>query len=205
MSHQLISNVYKSKIGIFVIQVVLLTVFIWIFNYSIPINFDPGILYEREVIIQFIGNYVIADTFMHGLLLFVVWFIVSLFPVVIYRESKRAMFANLKLMFFPNFFFYLFYHRYSPTFFSSTWGRFLLPFLLLGGCILMISVLFPTIYHKLTATKPEVKREELRKLAQKSRSRCPKCGAEFDSKPTFCYKCSTRLIPEGSEDPKDIN
>lgn len=203
MNKKIISKIIKSKIGIFILQVILLSLFIFGFDYSFPIAFDAGITPKRELIIQFLGNYILIDNYIDALFLYGVWALVSLLPVVILNDSRRALGANLKLLFFPNFFFYLFLSRYSPNYFNSNWLFLLLPFLLFAITIIILTVIIPKLYNKLKATSHEAQMHELRKIAEENRKKCPNCGAEFDSSPLFCYKCSTRLNPLENNNQKE--
>jgi uncharacterized membrane protein (DUF485 family) len=203
MNKKIISKIIKSKIGIFILQVITLSLFIFGFDYSIPIAFDSGITPERELIIQFLGNYILIDNYIDALFLYGVWALVTLLPIVILNDSRRAFGANLKLLFFPNFFFYLFLSRYSPNYFNSKWLILLTPFLLFAITIIFLSVAIPKLYHTLNPTNHEAQMHELRKIAEENRKKCPTCGAEFDSSPLFCYKCSTRLHSLENENQKE--
>ena len=44
---------FKSKIVLFLIQFAILSLFVFFFNYSYEIDFDPVISVERKAIIQF--------------------------------------------------------------------------------------------------------------------------------------------------------
>lgn len=194
MNQQLISKVFKSKIGIFIIQVLILTLSILFYNYSFTISFDSGISIERKMIIQFLGNYILVGNITDAIFLYSIWTIVTMLPVFILRNSRRALGANLKLIFFPNFFFYLFLSRYSPDYFNSTWLILLLPFLIFAIIIILLSFLIPKIFQMLKRRDKEAQLQEVQKIANENRKICPNCGAKFESTPIFCYKCSKRLI-----------
>jgi len=196
MNKKIISKIIKSKIGIFILQVIILSLFIFGFDYSFPIAFDSGITPERELIIQFLGNYILIDSYIDMLFLYGVWTLITLIPILILNDSRRALGANLKVLFFPNFFFYLFLSRYSPNYFNSNWLILLIPFLIFAITIIFLSVLVPKLYNQLKPTNHEVKMHQLRKIAEENRQKCPNCGEEFESSPIFCYKCSTRLKPQ---------
>lgn len=203
MDQQVISKIIKSKIGIFTLQAAILSIFIFGFNYSFPIAFDSGITYERAMIIQLLGNYILVATPSDALFLYGVWTLAAIIPIILLRDARRAFGANLKLCFFPNFFFYLFLSRFSPSYFNSTWLVLFVPFLLFAIPILVLSVMVPKVYHKLKLGDSEAKSHQIRKIAEENRTICPNCGAEFESVPIFCYKCSTRLIPQEKESEKE--
>jgi uncharacterized membrane protein (DUF485 family) len=200
MNQQVISKIAKSKIGIFTIQVLILSFFILCFDYSFPIAFDSGITYERAIIIQFLGNYILVDTPIDAIFLFGIWTLAAMVPVGLLKNSRRAIGANLKLFFFPNFFFYLFLSRYSPKYFNSRWVILFMPFLIFAIILIIASWVIPQIRQKLETTESETRLRELRKVAEDNRTKCPNCGEKFDSSPTYCYQCSTRLIPEENKD-----
>jgi hypothetical protein len=181
------------------LQVLVLSFFIFGFSYSVPLTLDTGIIYERLVIIQFLGNYILIETVLNAIFLYGVWTLVAFIPILLLKDSRKALGANLKLMFFPNFFFYLFLSRYSPHSFSSIWLNLLVPFLLFAIWIIALSVLVPKIFQKLKTPKKDAQLQELRNIAEENRAECPKCGAKFESTPLFCYKCSTRLIKEENQ------
>lgn len=203
MNQQVISKIAKSKIGIFTIQVLILSFFILCFDYSFPIAFDSSITYERAIIIQFLGNYILVDTPIDAVFLYGVWTLAAMIPVVLLANSRRALGANLKLLFFPNFFFYLFLSRFSPNYFNSMWFILFIPFLIFAIILIVASWVIPWIYQKLETTESETRLRELRKVVEDNRAKCPNCGEEFDSTPTYCYKCSTRLIPEENRDSRE--
>ncbi|TFF87732.1 MAG: hypothetical protein EU550_02730 [Promethearchaeota archaeon] len=203
MDKQVVLKIVKSKIGVFIIQILILTISIVSFGYSFPIEFDSGITCERKMIIQFLGNYILVDTLFSALFLYSIWFLVGMIPIVIFKDSRKALGANLKLVFFPNFFFYLFLSKYSPNYFNTSWLGLFTPFAIFAIIIIVLTILIPKIYQILKPSKEETKLQELLKMAEENRYKCPNCGATFESKPIYCYRCSTRLIPQEGEKQKE--
>ncbi|MBY8984624.1 MAG: hypothetical protein KGD65_06145 [Candidatus Lokiarchaeota archaeon] len=47
--------------------------------------------------------------------------------------------------------------------------------------------------------KTDTQLEDLQIVANQIKSRCPNCGTEFDSVPTFCYNCNSKIILKPEE------
>ena len=56
-----IIDVFRSRIILFMIQILLLTLFIYVIGYQNEISLDVGISIEREKIIQILANYTLFD------------------------------------------------------------------------------------------------------------------------------------------------
>ena len=64
---------FKSKIVIFVIQIVILSLIIYSFDYKFNINFDTDISIERKKIIQILANYIMFDKLSNLLFIYLIW------------------------------------------------------------------------------------------------------------------------------------
>ena len=193
-----LSRFFKSKIVLFSIQITIISLLIFIFNYRSNIIFDTQISQVRKDIIQFLANYVIFvfmdNDFSGFIYIFISWTIVSLIPILVYNNFKKAWSMNITSFFFPNFFFYVFYSRYSeinsklvfPSLFSQT--------ILLGLYIVGLSIGLSLGLKKVLRPKDEVKIEDLKVIEDMTKSRCPFCGTEFNSIPKYCYNCSREII-----------
>jgi hypothetical protein len=178
---------------IFLIQIVILSLFIYGLGYKFYVNLDIGILIEREMIIQFLANYVLFDDLSGLCFLYIGWILISLIPILLYKNFKKAYSMNLITFFFPNFFLYIFLWRYSPEYFNSNFQFHFLQTILLGIVIVVLSIGISIILQIITKDKIGAHIEDLSAIAGKIKSICPKCGTKFDSIPRFCYKCNTDL------------
>ena len=103
-----IKTVFKSKLMIFGIQILILLLSSVIFNYRIQIDFDLSTdprAGEQQFIIQFLANVILYNTTFGFLYVNLTWVIVSLLPILIFNNYRKAYSMNLTTFFFPNFFF----------------------------------------------------------------------------------------------------
>ncbi len=184
---------FRSRIILFLIQILLLSLLIYSFNYKFNIIFDIGILKEREVIIQFLANYVLFDDLSGLYFTFISWILVSLIPIFVYNNFKKAYSMNLMTFFFPNFFLYVFLWNYSPYYFDSKFPFHFLHTILLGVLLISFSIGLSLLLKKMMKSKMETQIEDLHDIANQNRIICPNCGTEFNSIPRFCYNCNTNL------------
>jgi len=188
-----IIDVFRSRIILFIIQILLLSLFIYSIGYYIEINLDIGISIEREKILQILANYTLFNDLFGLFFLYISWILVSLIPIFIYNNFKKAYSMNLMTFFFPNYFLYIFLWRYSREYFNSYFQFHFLHTFLLGIVIAGLSIAFSLILKKVLKFKSETQLEDLSLIANKNRIECPKCGAEFNSIPKFCYNCNADL------------
>jgi len=170
-----------------------------IFNYRIQIDFDLSIdprAGEQQFIIQFLANLILHNTIFGFLYINFTWVIVSLLPILIFNNFRKAYSMNLTTFFFPNFFFYVFYWRYSITSFSSGFPTFLVETITLAITIVIISI---GLSFVLKLIRNEEKKIDITDIELKNRLECPQCGVKFDSKPKYCYNCNTYLKEELGE------
>jgi len=188
-----IIDFFRSRIIIFLIQIVILSFFIYGLGYIFNINFDVGVLVERQVIIQFLANYVLFDDLSGLCFIYIGWIIISLFPIILYNNFKKAYSMNLITFFFPNFFLYIFLWRYSREYFDSNFQIHFLQTILLGVVIVIFSIGISIILKIITKNKMRTQIEDASTFTAKVKSICPKCGTKFDSIPRYCYKCNSDL------------
>ncbi|MCK4285048.1 MAG: hypothetical protein KAX18_02545, partial [Candidatus Lokiarchaeota archaeon] len=112
---------------------------------------------------------------------------------------KKAYSMNLMTFFFPNFFALTFLYQHSKEYFNSNFLFHLLNSILIGLIITIISLLVSIVIKKIRKDKIDDHLEDLHIIANYIKSKCPKCGTEFDSTPTFCYNCNTKLILKPEE------
>ena len=194
-----IKSLFKSKLMIFCIQIFLLLISNAIFSYRIQIDFDLSTnprAGEQQFIIQFLANLIIYNTTFGFLYITITWVIVSLLPILMFNNFRKAYSMNLTTFFFPNFFFYVFYWRYSITSFNSIFPTFLIETIALAIILVVISIVL-SLFLKLINN--EEKKENITNIELENRSECPQCGAKFESKPKYCYNCNTYLKEELGE------
>lgn len=191
-------SIFKLKIMNFIIQFLILSLLIYFFDYRFNIIFDNDISGERKIIIQFIANYILFEPNNITDLYFIYfsWTIVSLIPIFIFNDYKKAYSMNLTTFFFPNFFFYVFLYRYSPNYFNSYFQTLFFQTVILGIFIVFFSLSLSLILKKIRKPKEEALYENLKAIEQEINTKCPHCGIEFNSNPKYCYNCSNKLIIE---------
>lgn len=192
-----IEKLIQSRLFIFFIQVLALTLAIAAFNHHFSISFDKGITPERQQIIQFLSNYVSVNFYTSNVLFtYISWLIVSLIPTFIFQNYKKAYSTNLTTFFFPNFFFYVFLSRYSPDFFEANFTTLLINTIFLAIIITLFSIGMSLILHKLTEENIESQQADLNRIKEKIQSTCPHCGTKYESSPLFCYNCLKKMTIE---------
>ncbi|MFX1305785.1 MAG: hypothetical protein ACFFDG_03010 [Promethearchaeota archaeon] len=149
---------------------------------------------EQKLIIQFLANYILFDDISGLFFIYLYWSIVSLIPIFVYSNFKKAYSMNLMTYFFINFFTYTFLYHYSNDYFDAYFLFHFLQTLLLGIVIVGLSIGLSLILKKITKVKVETQIEDLSILASRAKVRCPNCGTEFESIPKFCYKCNSELF-----------
>lgn len=188
---------FKSKIFIFLAQFGIFSLLIWLTNHTYTIDFDKGITNDRKEIIQFIANYIMYESTpldVSGLFfIYLSWFAVGLIPILIHQDYKKAYSMNLMTFFFPNFFFYIFLSRFSPNYYEDHFISMFSQTILLGIVLVIYSISLSLVVTKITEGKNIMQQDDLKKIEDSISSICPHCGAEFDSIPLFCYKCSKRI------------
>ena len=194
-----IKALFKSKLMVFCIQILILLISSVIFNYRIQINFDLNTdprAGEQQFIIQFLANTILYNTYYGFLYIYFTWVIVSLLPILIFNNFRKVYSMNLTTFFFPNFFFYVFYWRYSITSFNSVFPTFLVETIALAITLVIVSIGLSLL---LKLIRNEEKKVDIMDIELLNRSECPQCGAKFDSKPKYCYNCNTYLKEELGE------
>ncbi len=196
-----ILDIFRIRIVIFAIQFLILSLFIFIQSYNINLKFDAGIIKERELIIQFLANYVLFDKVSGLFFIYIIWFTVSLISIFVYVDYKKAYSMNLLAFFFFNFFLYVFLSRYHSEYFKSNFQFHFVNTILLGIFIVGISITLSIILKKITENRRKPQSADLEAIARSISTKCPKCGIEFDSRPKICYNCNTDLTIKS----EDIN
>lgn len=200
---------FRNKIILFSIQILILSLLIFYFRYHITINFDikislTQIEYDNYVIqkgiIQFVANYVLFNNPSGMFFIYSIWIIVSFIPDFLYNNFRKAYSMNLMTFFFPNFFVFTFLYQHSGDYFNSNFLFHIINSILIGLIITIISLLVSISLKKVRKEKIDNHLEDLHIVANHIKSKCPKCGTEFDSTPTFCYNCNTKLILKPEED-----
>ncbi|MFX0034451.1 MAG: hypothetical protein ACFE9I_02275 [Candidatus Hermodarchaeota archaeon] len=185
---------FRSRIILFIIQVLLLSLLIYSIGYKYDISFDVETSKEQKLIIQFLADYIFFDNIFGLFFIYLCWIIVSLIPIFVYFDFKKAYSMNIMTYFFINFFTYTFLYHYSNNYFHVHFLFHFLQTILLGITIVGLSIGLSLILKKLTKIKVKGQIEDLSILASRAKIKCPKCGTEFESIPKFCYKCNSELF-----------
>ena len=183
----------KSKIVVFLFQIVILSLIIYSFDYKFNINFDSDISIEHKKIIQFLANYIMFDNLYNLVFIYSIWIIVSLIPIFIFNNYKKAYSTNLTTFFFPNFFFYVFLRNHYRLYFNANFLNLFIKTIILGIFIVSLSIVIALTIKAIIKPRAEVQYKDIQIIANKCKSKCPKCGTEFKSIPQFCYNCNTKL------------
>ncbi len=188
-------RILKFKFVNFILQIIILSLFINFINYKFVIKLDAGILKERQIIIQFLANYVMYDRDkIFGMnFIFLIWIIACLIPVINFDDYKSACSTNLYTFFFPNFFFYIFLNRYSPNSFNSYFTTFIINTMILGFTLLIFSIGISILLNKTIRNRSKVQLEDFKKIVEKIKFVCPYCGTKFNSIPLYCFNCLKEL------------
>ena len=186
-------EIFRNRLILFIIQTLILNFLVFCLGYQINLNYDIGITIEQQTIIQFIANYILFDIWSGLFFIYLIWILISLIPILIYNNFKKAYAMNLITFFFPNFFLYVFLSRFSPIYFNSHFTFHFIHTILLGIVIVGLSISLSSIKEKIIRSKIKPKIEDLHSIANESKIVCPKCGTEFNSLPKFCYNCNTDL------------
>jgi hypothetical protein len=195
-------KLFKSKLMVFCIQVFILLMSSALSNYRIQIDFDLSTsprAGEQQLIIQFLANIILYSSSFGFLYINFTWVIVSLLPILIFNNYRKAYSMNLTTLFFPNFFFYVFYWRYSIITFTSVFPTFLVETIALALTIFIISIGLSLLLKFIGNLRNDEKKENLAEIELMNRSECPECGTKFNSKPKYCYNCNYYLKGELSE------
>ncbi|MHA1987663.1 MAG: hypothetical protein ACW98D_13595 [Promethearchaeota archaeon] len=181
-----------------------MSLFVYFFGYRIEIQFDSTVSIPQQGVIQLVANYVLFNNTSGMIFIYYIWIMVSLIPDFLYNNFKKAYSMNLITFFFLNFFALTFLYQHSRQYFDSNFLFHLLNSILLGSIITIISLLISLFLKYINKDKTDDHLEDLHIVANQIKSKCPKCGIEFDSTPTFCYNCNTklRIKPEEELDPR---
>lgn len=195
-------NIFRFKLVNFIIQISILSLLIYIFEYKYTINFDKGISIERQKIIQFLANYIMFNANDTDGILFIYfsWFIACLIPILSFNDYKKAYSLNLTTFFFPNFFFYIFLFRYSPNYYHSNFQIFITQTIIQGIFIVLYSIGLSLFLMKIRKLGNKNQLENLQLIEEKNITTCPNCGTQFNSIPQYCYNCLKELTIETSVD-----
>ena len=187
---------------LFCIQIFLLIIFIVSFQYEFQIEFDLSTdprASEQQFVIQFLANLILYSNSFGFVYINVTWIIVSLIPILIFSDYKKAYSMNLTTFFFPNFFFYVFYWRYSEIYYTALFPTFIVKTILLGLTIAIGSIILSLILKFITSFRKNIKLENLEQIESLNRIKCPKCGTQYDSIPKYCFNCNYLITNESGE------
>jgi len=188
-----ILNIFRMRFVIFLLQFLILTLLISFMGYEINLDLDIGISQERALIIQFLANYVLFKNLSSLLFIYIIWLSVSLIPIFVYIDLKKAYSMNLLTFFFLNFFPYVFLKQYSLNYFNINFQFHIGNTLLLGITIVGFSIVLSLILKKIKISKKRSRIVNLETIAKSISTVCLQCGTEFDSRPKICFNCNADL------------
>ena len=191
-----LNRIFENKFVLFCVQFLILSLILILFQYNININFDPVTSDIYRQIIQFLANYVLYDNWFNLFLIYMMWILVSLIPIFIYRNFRKAYSMNLLTFFLPNFFFYVFLSRYSPDYFNLEFFNLITKTIILGIIIVVISIGMSLIVSRLFKKDQAITKGDFETIIKQTTITCPNCGTQFKSIPKYCYNCNSELIRE---------
>ncbi len=197
-----IRNLFKSKLVLFCIQIFALIFFVVIYNYKIQIEFDLSTdprASEQQFVIQFLANLIVYNNSFGFICINLTWIIVSLLPIFIFNDFKKAYSMNLTTFFFPNFFFYVFYWRYSEIHFNALFPAFITNTIILGLILVIESIALSLILKFIKSFRNNTETDNLKQIESLNRIECPNCGTQFSSIPKYCYNCNNLITNELGE------
>jgi len=188
-----LSNLLRLKIFIFCVQFLMLALFIYYFNYNVKIQFDAETTEIQRQIIQFLANFILLLNSSNILFLYSFWLLISLIPIFIHLEPKKATTMNFLTYFIIAFFSNLFLSRYASVFYYARLTSILVNLLILGFTIIIFSFVFSMCLKFikkfiLQQVKKSTDFNECVKVIK-----CPYCGVEFNSIPLYCYNCNSKI------------
>jgi hypothetical protein len=192
-------KIFKNKFIIICTQFLILSLFLLIFKYHFDIAFDSLTSEVHRQIIQFLANYILYNSWFELIFIYLVWILVGLIPIFIYRNIRKAYSTNLLIFFLPNFFFYIFLSRYSPVYFNLEFPNLIIKSIVLCIIIISISIGLSFLLNILSKKDLTITKEDLDAIQKETTMICPTCGTQFKSIPKYCYKCNTKLIKENKE------
>ncbi|MFW9826662.1 MAG: hypothetical protein ACFFEY_03470, partial [Candidatus Thorarchaeota archaeon] len=165
--------------------------------FNIPPN-EPTM--EQKVVTQFLANFVLFKIIPDLVFMYTIWILVSIIPIFVYNNYKKAYSMNLITFFFPNFFLYIFLSRYSIAYFNSYFPFHLVQTILLGIVIAGFSIGISIGLNKFLKYIKKDQIEIIDSIAKEGQITCPNCGIKFESIPKYCYKCNRILIGPDEND-----
>lgn len=197
-----IIDILRNRIIIFTLQILLLNILFFIVGNETTINFDDETTKAQEFIIQYLANLTLFDNLQGFYFIYISWLLISLIPIFLFNNFKKASSMNLSTLFFPSFFFYAFLEKRSKLYFNSNFYPLLGQSIILGIVIIGFSIFLSLLLKKLKKIEIESQIEDLFIVANKNKSECPNCGTIFDSIPKFCYNCNMDLTMSSNNESK---
>lgn len=191
-----LNRIFENKFVLFCVQFLILSLILFLFRYNFNISFDSVTFDIHRQIIQFLANYIMYDNWSSLLLIYIIWILVSLIPIFIYRNFRKVYSINLLTFFLPNFFFYVFLSRYSPNYFNLEFFNLMTKTIVLCIVIVIFSIGASLLVAKLFKEDYAITQEDFELIQKQTTITCPNCGTHFKSIPKYCYNCNSELISE---------
>ena len=87
-----INRFFRSKLILFCIQILILSLILYIFQYSFRINFDTETTQVHRQIIQFLANYIMYEGWLNLLFIYLIWIFISFIPICLVPKTGLACF-----------------------------------------------------------------------------------------------------------------
>ncbi len=193
-----IIDVFRIRIVVFLIQISILILLIHLFEYKHDLNLllfpQPSDTTEEQIaIIEWLSNYTLYEDWSDLFFIYTIWLLISIIPILIYKNYKQAYSMNFLTFFFPNFFLYAFLRNYYRSYFNTNFLSLFMKTIILGVTIILFSIGLSLGIKKIMKTKIDTQIADLEAIARSITTICPNCGTEFASIPKFCYNCNLDL------------
>ncbi|MFX1313760.1 MAG: hypothetical protein ACFFHD_14310 [Promethearchaeota archaeon] len=195
---------FQKKIVLFIIQITILSLLIYIFNYKFVLNlqlFPPpsDTTQDQIAIIEFLATYLMYEDVTDAFFIYICWSLISIIPVIIYVNYIKALKMNLITYITLNFFLYIFLNRHVNDYFRENFSIIFIKTYITGIWIIVLSIEISLILRIFKKPKSKEEIEDLHNIANKIKTICPNCGTEFNSIPQYCYNCNKQIIEEKEE------
>ena len=196
MNNVQIKRFLNAKIAILFYFVGLTLVLFLMNSFNIILNFETETIMQKNVI-AFLGIYCYHGDFYSFWQMGIVSFILILFAstsLIFLTKNEYSNFIKyiLFLQGIVHYFFWVFVHKYSPTFENQLLPNFYYSILYLFGIQISEFIIIWAIY---TLISKFSKKKKIDGEMQVVSYKCPNCGNIFQSNVSFCSSCLKEINP----------